>query len=190
MMDIDEFGERIAKAGSGELKKRLKTALVTVQMDAVRQAVLFATARMRTRTGALRGSIRAGFVKVDADGVAVSIRAGAGAKNIKYARIQELGGIVRGKPYLRIPMEPALTGSGVDRYSGKLRTEAPGVFRVVKTKKGKLFLVHNETNEFWYVLKRSVKIKGKHYLKDGLGRAAGRSSDTVIGAFKASVDLS
>ena len=188
-MNIEEFGDRLSRAASGELKKRLKTALVEVQMDAVRQAVIFATARMRTRTGALRGSIRAGFVKVDPDGIAVSIRAGAGSKNIKYARIQELGGTIKGKPYLRIPMEPALTGSGVDRYSGKLRTEAPGVFRVVRTKKGKLFLVHNETNEFWYVLKRSVKIKGKHYLKDGLGRAAGRAADPVIGAFKASVDL-
>ena len=188
-MDIEEFGDRLAKAGSGELRKRLRTALVTVQMDAVRQAVLFATARMRTRTGALRGSIRAGFVKVDADGIAVSIRAGAGAKNIKYARVQELGDTIHGNPYLRIPLPPALTGSGVDRYPGKLRTEAPGVFRVLKAKNGKLFLVHNETNKLWYVLKRSVTIKGKHYLKDGLGRAAGRSSDTVIGAFKASVDL-
>lgn len=189
-MDIEEFGDRLAKAGSGELKKRLKTALVTVQMDAVRQAVLFATARMRTRTGALRGSIRAGFVKVGADGIAVSIKAGAGRNNIKYARIQELGGKVTGNPMLRIPMKAALTGAGVDRYPGKLRQTAAGVFRVVKIPDGRLFLVHRETGVFWYRLKHSIKIKGKHYLKDGLGRAAGRSSDTVIGAFKASVDLS
>ena len=188
-MDVEEFGDRLSRAAQGELRMQLKRTLVTVQMDAVRQAVLFATARMRTRTGALRGSIRAGFVKVDTDGVAVSIKAGSGKNNIRYARIQELGGTVKGKPYLRIPMKPALTGAGVDKYPGKLRQTAAGLFRVVELPNGKLFLVHRGTGEFWYVLKRSVKIKGKHYLKDGLGRAAGRANDALVGAFKASVDL-
>ena len=43
-------------------------------------------------------------------------------KSGAYARIQEFGGTIKGKPWLTIPLPDALTASGVARYPGGARS--------------------------------------------------------------------
>jgi len=154
--------ERLANRGRIAAVHR---ALVIVAMDAEGEAKLLATTRMRTRSGALRRSIRG-----TASGTTVTVTAGEhGGEPLKYARIQELGGTVRPTraKYLSIPVGPALTAAGVSKYASP--RQVPGL-HFVQSLKGQPLLADQE-GTVWFVLKKSVTIKAKHFLRDGL-RAA------------------
>lgn len=123
---------------------------------------------LQSRTGALRGSMR-------------SRPFGAGMNSGRimftsspYARIQELGGTVRGNPLLAIPFSDTLTGSGA-KIQAKFETiKSGGQWRLAggdrsrtfihRTQSGKLIVAANVGGELkgLKILKRSVTIpKGR-----------------------------
>tara|TARA_Y100000310_G_C20513128_1_gene729861 strand:- start:369 stop:884 length:516 start_codon:yes stop_codon:yes gene_type:complete len=132
-----------------------------------------ATQRLRVRSGRLRNSI-AGKVEPRPGGLAVVLSAGGrtGGADVAYAGIQERGGTIRPKRgrYLAIPVHDALfTAAGVQRYPSA--RHVPGLQFIPR---GKPRLIHKETGELYYILKASVTIRPKHYLRDGLRSASAR----------------
>ena len=109
---------------------------------------------------------------------------------MKYGRIQEEGGRITPKNgrYLAIPVGPALTSSGVSRYRSP--RDVPNL-TFVQSLKGQPMLVQasdqrnargslvkgGKAGTVFYILKTSVTIRGKHYLRDALGRAERRLPD-------------
>lgn len=154
--------ERLASTG---LIAAVHRALVVVAMEAESEAKLFATSRMKQPTGTLRRSIR-GIAR----GTTVTLTAGESkGKTLKYARIQERGGTVRPKKgqFLARPVGPALTPTGAAKYDSP--RQVPGL-HFFRSKKGSALLADQE-GTIWFILYRSVTIKPKHFLRDGL-RAA------------------
>jgi len=155
---------RIAATGLGDALGR---ALAAVALDAEAEAKLLATSRLRVRTGALRRSIRA-----TVRGTTLALHAGEqGGAPLKYAGLQllDLETVIRPKrgQYLAQPVGPALTGAGVARHRSP--RQVPGL-HFVRSKAGKALLVDNK-GSVWYVLHRSVKIKGKRVLNDAIETA-------------------
>jgi hypothetical protein len=155
---------RIAATGLGDALGR---ALAAVALDAEAEAKLLATSRLRVRTGALRRSIRA-----TVRGATLALHAGEqGGAPLKYAGLQLLDRETTITPkrgqYLAQPVGPALTGAGVARHRSP--RQVPGL-HFVRSKAGKALLVDNK-GSVWYVLHRSVKIKGKRVLNDAIETA-------------------
>lgn len=137
--------------------------------------------RLQVRSGRLRASVEYD-VRDEGAAVTLALRAGGGAKDVRYARLQEYGGIV--KPvvakYLAIPVGPALTGRGTPRYPSP--RDVPGLTFAL-SRRGQPMLVKRsderrgkrrtaQAGEVWYLLRRSVTIRGVHYLRDARDAAA------------------
>lgn len=168
-MTLAEFQAVLTRTSTTTMPAAVTGALTSAGLGMERAAKLNATTRPRVRTGRLRASI-ASSVTADAKGYRLSMSAGGvgGRGEVNYARLQEEGGTVTapGGGYLRIPLAPALTGAGVDRYPGPLRIVAPGLFRVVPLR-GRLFLEKVSgpgAGKFWYVLKKSVTVPATKFL--------------------------
>lgn len=185
---------RLERLGAGGMRQVVLRVAAATAVDAERQARDLAGTRMRVRTGLLRRSIGARVAPVT-DGAEVRLRAGghtggSAAKAVKYAAIQEEGGWVKGNPYLAIPVGPARTPAGVPRYASP--RDVPGLV-LVQSLKGNLLLVLPEDRRnaagrlvkggragtVYYVLRRRVYIRGKHYLRDAVGFAERRMGDTL-----------
>lgn len=150
--------------------------------------------RLRVRSGLLRNSV--GYaVDDDASGVTLRLRAGGGPAEVRYARLQEYGGVV--KPvrakFLAIPVGPALTGRGTPRYPSP--RDVPGL-RFAMSRSGQPMLVKGEderrgkrktarAGEVWYLLRRSVEVSGKHYIRDGMDAAREALPVTISDALSA-----
>lgn len=167
-MTLAEFQARLKDAPT-RLPGVIHRALLTSALAMERSAKLNATTKPRARSGRLRASI-SGTVEADTGGYRLTLSAGGtgGRGEVNYARLQEEGGTVtaRAGGYLRIPLAPALTGAGVDRFPGPLRVVAPNLFRVVPVN-GRLFLEKTSgsgAGQFWYVLKKSVTVPATRFL--------------------------
>ena len=129
---------------------------------AERHAKEIAKTALRVRTGMLVKSIR-GKVEEDADaiyGVLGLAKAGAGAKVLLYAAVQELGTDgpivakkayrkVPGGPYLNIPLEAALTPAGVARFTAREAADVyPGGTFIAKSKAGNWILFGRLTDSY------------------------------------------
>lgn len=81
----------------------------------------------------------------------------------RYARIQELGGVVRGKPWLTIPLPDNLTAAGIPRFKSAKALQGTGRTFLTKSKAGNLIIgmrPEGGGNVRWlWILKRSVKLK-------------------------------
>lgn len=140
-------------------------------------------ARLATRTGSLKRSVR-GTSVVTGDGVEIRVRAGGEGADLRYAAIQEYGGIIRPKTgkYLTIPVGPALTASGDSRYASA--RDVPGLVFVQSLKGQPLLVKANDERSgkkgklkvaagtVYFVLRTQVSIKGQHYLSDALNQVA------------------
>jgi len=182
---VDEFAQRMTELGHRGLLKGLLRSATRLSLKAERYAKLNTSTLLSVRTGRLRSSL-AGSADLTGGTLNVKLRAGGPSRGgtVKYAGIQEFGGTVRAKPgkMLRIPLPPALTGAGVDRYPPPLRTTGKGLFTLIMSKSGDkegMVLIKNSTGEPWYVLKSSVKIKGKHYM----GKAMDKVRSDAPGVF-------
>lgn len=169
---IEEWRGRLDQAVEGPLFAHvIRDALTRVALTAESKAKENATARLRTRTGRLRHSIRGEVLDGDA-GPEMVLR--AGEKTVPYAPIQEEGGEVTPtrSRYLRVPLSAALTPAGVDRFPGPLRQSGAGLFHVRKSA-GRLFLFRSDQpGPPWYKLVDRVEIRGKFYLRDAFQEAA------------------
>ena len=184
---LDEFSKRMAELGEKGLLQGMLRSATRFALKGEGYAKKNATNLLSVRTGRLRSSI-SGAANLTGGTLEISLQAGGfgagtgvGGGTVKYAGIQEFGGTVNAKPgkMLRIPFPVAMTKAGVDRYSSPLKNSAPGVFVLVKSKSEKLYLLHRSSGVIWYVLKDSVKIKGKHYL----GKAIDRMRKEAPGVF-------
>ena len=180
-ISLSEWQQSVKRLGAGEFRRRLRLNLEAMRLELVSQADRNAKASMRTRTSRLRGSIRSD-VLVDGKGFKVTLQAGGrDAKGpISYAGIQEFGGTVRAPAgrYLRVPLRPALTGAGVDRFVGEKLRDTGIPWFVFKARSGAAFLGRNDDTlpdgrpRAWYKLTKSTKIKRKLFL--------GRAVDSVL----------
>jgi len=141
----------------------------------------------QTRSGNLGAS--GGITEPEFSSGVVTLDLGS---NIEYARQVDQGGTITAKRgrMLAIPLDPALTASGVPRFSSP--REIPGAF-VLKLW-GKVFIAaeagkgKNRVLTLFYILKHSVTQKGSHFfsrtvyekgpqvgraIADNVGRALG-----------------
>ncbi len=118
--------------------------------------------KVRSRSSFLEGSI--GFTVGGNSLRSLSLIFHIGDRQtIKYAVTQEEGRTIVGKPWLAIPLPAALTGTGQSRIERPALVKGkPGWF-LTKTKKGNLLIGRKVGGgvEFWWVLKRQVKIPAR-----------------------------
>jgi hypothetical protein len=167
VLTLAEFQQAFARLTTdGTLPKLLLREFTILGLDGERAAKRNATTMPKVRTDRLRASI-VGTARASETGIETVLSAGAGGRGlVRYAAMQEFGGIQRPRnaKMLRIPLGPALTGAGVDRYATPLRATAAGEFYVWKSDDGKLFLRKTDSGEIWYRLVSQVRIPATRYL--------------------------
>jgi hypothetical protein len=184
-ISMAEFEKRLAEMSPKGFLRVMRNVAERVGLKAEARAKLNATggAGPRVRTGRLRASIRYA-VRPGASHIDVALSAGSGraGKPVKYARLQERGGTINAKPgrYLRIPLPPAKTGAGVDRYGGPLREIARGKFTVIKSRAGNLLLIDIASGTPWYLLRKSVTIPARPYLRPAIDTVVKRDLPSIF----------
>jgi len=117
-------------------------------------------ATMTGRSGKTRQRIAVGPV-LEAPGGHALIAVGSPDPHMA---LQERGGTVSGKQFLRIPTALAQTAAGVDINVGRSVRGLPG-YRVIRTGSGNLWIVRDggrgQRPDFMYLLKRSVHIRAR-----------------------------
>lgn len=133
---------------------------------------------LHRRTGNLAKSLN---YRVNNDGGDISAVIGSGVltgSRMRYASIQERGGVVKGKPWLTVPLKAALTGAGVmkmprardypDTFIRKGKSGNPIIFQ----KKGKSIVP-------LFVLKKSVTIPPSRYMATSLSQSRAKILSTL-----------
>lgn len=175
-MTPDEYAkklQRVAKETIGPALQKLFTEAAYVAEDKAKQNLSGRV--LRVRSDHLRAST-VGFVRQESGVIDVGVRAGGristGDAEVKYASLHEYGEPAVLTPkrskYLRIPLRPAKTEAGVDRFPTSLRESAAGLFYVRRAKNGKLYLFHKDTKRPWYQLVRSVKVKKRPFVRPAM----------------------
>lgn len=184
-LTLEQWQERLEQLGAGGLLRALRKPAIRTAEDAERESKLLATTRLRVRTGRLRSSI-AGTAKTERDGFEVAVQAGGGrgGRPVRYARLQEEGGTVTAKraKKLAIPTPLVLTAAGASRYASVRDYPRPLVFTSGTIRDA-------ATGDILWWRKRSVSIRGKHYLRDGLRTAAARMPPLLRSVVSAEVTL-
>lgn len=169
---LEQFADDMRKEGSTKgLPARLRKLMGTLALQAEGYAKVNASRKLTSRTGNLVGSI-AGAALAENEGMGLTLRAGGksrGGKRVPYARTHEFGATIKGRPLLRIPLDAAKTSAGVDRFASPLRQTGAGLFHL-RVLGGKLFLFRSDEEDGppWYVLKSSVKIPARPYLRPAM----------------------
>lgn len=154
-MTLSEWIAAIRRAEDGSWIAR---ALVRAALIGEREAKTAATTRLRVRSGILRNSIGSAVRRVEG-GAELVLTA-----STRYARIQEEGGTVRPRRgrYLAIPLRGQ---EGADRAGAFVLTAKSGKkFLARRTEGGGLVLLA--------ILRESVQLRGRRYLRAGLDAAA------------------
>ena len=123
--------------------------------------------KLKTRTGALKRSIQQSVTGTSLSNLKASVFSaqGTGAKEVKYAPIQEYGGTVTAKnaykgvpggPYLNIPIADNLTPAGVMRMSAR-EVFLSGEGSIRKARSGKWLVFKGD--KLMFVLLKSVTLK-------------------------------
>lgn len=194
--DLHAWAERLRAEAGGKLEARLRQTMLELALDAQGAAQDNIRSRFErggVRTGNLHRSI-AGRVRETAGTIDAVASAGgtAGGKDVPYAGIHEVGGVIRPRrgKWLAIPMPPVLTAAGVARG-------APRDFdlRLVPVSGTRAWLVRDagrgktSRTEPMFLLVRRVQIKGKHYLRDAMQAALGRVDEPFRSALTAAVEV-
>ena len=181
---MDELTTQLQALAGGKLREYLGRSLKAAGLQGEATARLAATTRLRVRTGRLRSSITHSVTTTD--GLALRLQAGGGRKPVGYAAMQEFGGTQRPRrgQYLTVPLPDALTAAGALRarfaVPGGLR-QVPGLF-LIRSGAGNLLIVERKGKSgirALFVLRRSVKIRGVHYLQAGADAAIAALPDLV-----------
>lgn len=164
---IQEYKRRV-EASSAAVRAQIDRTMLIFAINAEAAGKLNMTVDFTQRTGRLRNSVAGEY---DPKSTTVTLSSGRGGANpVRYARAQEFGATILGRPYLRIPLRPALTGRGglVDRFAGEsLRTTGIAWF-AFRSRSGELFLgrrgdvLPSGAPRAWYKLVRQTTIRGKH----------------------------
>jgi hypothetical protein len=171
-----EAAAMIKRLGAGGFRAAVQRTMVETALRGEGYAKGNAATVLNVRTGHLRRSI-AGTVRDTSEGPEAVISAGGrvnGGASVRYAGTHEYGATITPKRsrYLRIPLPPARTAAGVDRFGGPLRQSGAGLFTVIKAKSGRLFLKHRPSGALWYMLVERVTIRARPFLRPAADRAA------------------
>lgn len=171
---LGELAERLAHLAQSGLRKVELRVIEGAIQDLEARAKVNIETRLEQRSRKLATSLRH-ELKETPDGVVGTVTAGGTWQGLKvpYARLQEYGGTVvpvNGK-YLTIPVGPALNAIGQAKYESA--RQAPGL-QFVQSLKGQPLLVKLKkgpkgsapTVEVWYVLRTSVTLPARRYLRD------------------------
>lgn len=178
---VKQFAAKLEALGQGKaLAALLRKELIAtgLQAQAGTQTMIRERLAMRTGTLAKSPAFTVGKGEESDTFPQLTVRVGgrAGGKELRYAALQEFGGTVRPVKgqFLAIPVGPALTAAGVPRFA--TARDVPGLTFIrlagngailAKVKKGRGKNAPS-TLEVWFDLRRSVTIKGKHFVRDGV----------------------
>lgn len=207
---VHQFTDKlIGLVEGGRLKAILRKELIATGIEAQGNVQAKIEERLKVRTGALRRS-PASRIEILDRWPQLTVSAGGargGRGELRYAALQEFGGTVRpvkGR-FLAIPVGPALTAAGVPRYASP--RDVPGL-AYVQSRKGQPLLVMAQNagkvgksgraggsakggtlaGSVWYILRRSVTIRGKFFVRDGVADAftgfGGRISSAIAQAMQ------
>jgi len=172
---------------TGALQKAMLAAGMEIALEAQGNADANLSGRvLNVRSGALRSTLKSGARLNKRSIVQGWVQAGGMGKrgNVAYAAVHETGKpkIIKPKTgkYLRIPLPPAKTGAGVDRYQGSLRDQAPDKFFFVPIAGGRGLLIDRETDVPWYVLVRSVKTKKRPFIAPAIRLAISKTGEDAV----------
>ena len=199
-MSLQEWANMLNRA-SGELRHHIASELVRTAMRAEREAKLRVTnggfTRLNVRTGRLRASI-AGEVRHAPDAIEVVVAAGGDSPNpeqlirnttsnpgaVRYARIHEEGGDIRPtrSRYLTVPVHASLfTAGGRQRYASA--RDVPDL-TYGETSAGQPLLVHENSGEVFYLLRRKVSLPARPYLAPAIRTASIAMDEHVFSALR------
>jgi hypothetical protein len=176
-MTPEQFAAKLRAVGQVGVARAVGKALTSAALVAEGHA----KGIVPVLNGHLRNSI-AGKVRQGPQGPEAVVAAGGrveGAADVIYAGVIEYGtrGSIlpkRGK-YLRIPLGPARTQGGQDRYPTPIRISGAGLFYVRKSKAGNLLLFHKPSGVPWYKLVESLPPRRpRPFLRPGAEEAARR----------------
>ena len=125
--------------------------------------------RLAVRSGRLRNSVTTAIT--DAPPTMELAAGRARGAPVRYAQVLEDGGVIvpkRGK-FLAIPVRggPATTAAGVTKAGWESPRTAPVKLRFVRTVRGGILVLDKKkSSTVVYRLVRSVKIAGRHYMRD------------------------
>mgnify|MGYP001561734624 CR=1 FL=1 len=146
---------------------------------------------LHVRSGRLRSSI--GSIITESGNSIIGL-IGSGVRQgdrVKYADIQETGGIVKPKnsKYLAVPLPAALTPAGVLRRKPR---DWPDTF-VMKSGNGNLLIVQKKGKRVTrlvalFILKKQVTIPASHYMSRVAENMQGKVTDIIMDGIRAEVE--
>lgn len=144
-----------------------------------------ASGQLGVRTGAARRSIVSRVFQSGRDVIATI------GSPLNYLRVQEEGGSIQGSPYLRIPLAAAQTAAGQDRLVGASARQLPGGF-IFRSKSGELFIATSDRGrlELHYLLKRSVRLRGRHAFRESAKRMRATVRSLIAGRVSIALRIS
>ena len=181
---FEQFNQRLsALVRSGAMGKAIENAARILALEGQRQAVFYTrTNGLKVRSGNLRSSIR-GEARLTGKKAEVILS----VSGAPYAKTHEQKGRLGTKvtitpkrsKYLAIPIGPAKTLAQHGRVPGPRSMQ--GQLAFVQSLKGQPLLVHVDTGEPWFLLRRSVTIPSRPFMKPALDHIAGQAP-TVLGS--------
>jgi len=188
-MTPEEAVRRLRAVTPERVIDALRAGLTGAALKGQKAAVVNCKRVLRVRTGRLSQSI-AGKIEPGTTSDAVKLTLSAGGRvaaggDVKYAATHEFGATITPKnaKMLRIPFPggPALTGAGVDRFATPLRATAAGQFTLagwgnrmylISTNRAQTGRGKNARMGPWYILKQSVKIPARPFLRPAFDEVA------------------
>jgi hypothetical protein len=184
---LAEYQRSLHRLANGGARRLLRKAALTSALEGERIAKTetYPAAGLRVRSGRLRASIGGSSREAD-EGAELVLSAGGSraGRDVVYAGVHEglnpdgsrrTSTTIRPKNgrYLRVPLGPAMTGAGVDRFPGRLRETGAGLFAVAMTRGKKLVLVHQGSGrtrggDAWYALVPQVTVPARPFLRPAL----------------------
>lgn len=194
MMTLGELHRKIREAGATRVMPAIYTEMgrIVAEAEGLAKSSLSGSV-LRPRTGNLRRAIVTRVEPPQGAIVVGAIRAGGGAKDVRYASLHEQDGVtgttrtVRPKKpdgFLAIPMGPALTASGVAKFASP--RQVPDL-RFIPIRGGSQAMLVKRTGRGknaswvpWFHLVRSVTIPARPYLQPAM-REASRDLNARMG---------
>ena len=169
---LAEFASRLERVARA-IPKEIRAVVETWAMEAEDIGKANATTLLSRRSGRLAASIRG---RVEADGLGAVVQAGGRTAEgeVRYAaihnRLRDTTILPKTGKFLAIPVGPAKTAAGVARYpSARMVPD----LRYVQSLRGQPMLVKEKGRgqgknaakvEVWFLLRRSVTLRGVGYL--------------------------
>ena len=191
---VEIVGGTSATVSFEKMPGRLKTAVtrgmrkIGVMMERYIKTQKLSGQALQARTGNLRRSIfyRVGTTQDDA-----FVVVGADLEKAKYARVQELGGVIRPKrsANLAIPIGEARTRNGVARFTARDLIGNPGAFGYTGTFVRNRIIFGKKGQRIYplFVLKPQVEIKAVGYLSGSVAEKRGEMVDLLTAELKAEI---